>query len=367
MDCNLIKAQHKETEMKEKTLFGEIVEAEAVVVPIGATAKADIIEAVKREGVEESLALVIKSEFSGFFDAAKAMEARAKSLVITSLDQKDEMKQARKMRLELKNIRCAVEKKRKELKEDSVRRGKAIDGMSNVIKALVEPLELHLEAQEKFAKNLEAEKKARIKAEREAELSALGFDFTGIPLADIAPEPYASMLSVAKAGKAAKDKAEAEEKARIEAQAKAEAEERERQRLENIRLKAEAEAREKAIAEERAKVEAERKEAEAKAKKERDALQAQLKAEAEAREKIEMEIKAKAEAEAKAKAQAEREARRLAKAPDAIKLKGVMVAIDGIIIPAMATPEGKHSLEVITGILTKCQKEIANVIAQMEG
>ena len=51
-----------------------------------------------------------------------------------------------------------LKKVRKELKEESLRKGKAIDGVANIIKFLIEPVEKYLEDQEKFIEKLEQQK-----------------------------------------------------------------------------------------------------------------------------------------------------------------------------------------------------------------
>lgn len=79
---------------------------------------------------------------------------------------------ARNRRIEVKNLRVAVEKKRKELKEDSLRVGSAIDAEAKRITAMLEPIEKHLQEQEdivaKHQARIEAEAAAKLKAEAEA-------------------------------------------------------------------------------------------------------------------------------------------------------------------------------------------------------
>lgn len=79
---------------------------------------------------------------------------------------------ARSRRLEVKRMRVSVEKTRKELKEDSLRFGKAVDTEAKRITALLTPIEDHLQAQEetvtKHQERLEAEARAKEEAERRA-------------------------------------------------------------------------------------------------------------------------------------------------------------------------------------------------------
>jgi len=222
---------------------------------------------VKESGLEETKAQVILSKFQDYFAIASEWEAKAKNIVVTSANQKPEMEMARVGRLFLKEKRTAIEKARKELKEQALREGKAIDGIANVLKALIVPVEEYLEKQEKFVEIQEAAKAEALRIEVEKRIEE---------------------------ERIAKEKEVAAEQERI--------------RVENERLKQEAVEREKKIAEERkaqeialnaerAKADAERKELEAKAKAEREAAEAKAKAEQEKQAKILAEQKTKADAE----------------------------------------------------------------------
>lgn len=218
---------------------------------------------VKESGLDQTKADYILTQFQDYFKLASEWEAKAKTIIVTDEKQEVDMKMARTGRLFLREKRIAIEDARKKLKEQSLREGKAIDGIANVLKALIVPIEEYLEKQEKFVEIKKAEKEAEIRAEIERKL----------------------------------------EEDRI-AKEKAEYEERERIRLENDRLKKEAEEKERALQAERAKVEADRREAEAKAKAEQE----RLKKEAEERLAKERKIaddKFKAE-QAKAFAEVER-------------------------------------------------------------
>ena len=232
---------------------------------------------VKESGLETTKAQVLLDQFSDYFKVAAEWETKAKHILVTDVSQIPDMKMARTGRLFLREKRIAIEKTRKALKEQALREGKAIDGIANVLKALIVPIEEYLEKQERFAEIKAAEERERLHNEalRKAEEERV----------------------------AAEKKAEAE---RI-AKEKAEAAERERIRKENERLQREAKERERAIAEERAKAAAERERKE----KERLAYEASVKKEREAREaKIKAE-KEKANAERRAyeaKVQCEKEA-----------------------------------------------------------
>jgi len=229
---------------------------------------------VKESGLEPAKAQVMLDNFSDYFKVAAEWEVRAKTIIVKDASQIVDMKMARTGRLFLREKRIAIENTRKELKEQALREGKAIDGIANVLKALIVPIEEYLEQQERFVE---------IKTAAEAEARRI----------------------------------EAEKKAEEEriAKEKAEAEERERIRLENIRLQKEAEEREKAITAERAKVEAERQRKEKelaeerrKAEEERMKVERERQAEREKQARILAEQKEKAET-ARAKIEVERQRR----------------------------------------------------------
>lgn len=308
---------------------------------------------VSTTGIEKESAQSLWQFFDGFFAQVEKWKKATDGLVVTDIKQKREMKLARESRLGLRAIRVEVESLRKSLKEDSLRRGKAIDGFANILKAEIEPLEARLLEQEKFAERYEAEQKRILKEQRVAELSAYVANVDLYPLGDMSEEDWSILLENSKLAHEAKRDAERrEQEARIEAErilaerrrveaeeaAKKEAERLAREKAqaeENARLKREAEEREAAARAERerveaerakeraelAKVEAEKKAAEKRAEDERKAAEAKLDAEKKAAEaKLAAErraAEAALEAE-RAKARAEAEAREAA-AQEAIR------------------------------------------------
>lgn len=258
-------------------------------------------------------AATIETTFLPFFTQAREWKSKAEALVVNSPDEKEKMKEARKARLILKDIRVNVEKRRKELKEDSLRKGKTIDAVANIIKGIIEPIEDHLDRQEKFVELQEQQRKQELRERRSAELIALNVDITIYAnLGEMPEEGYQKLLESSRntfnLTKEAAVKAEAERVAKE----KADAEERERIRLENERLKKEAEAKE------------------AEARKEREAKE---KAERELREKREEEARlAREHQEAEAKAK---------RAPDKEKLLVLAEAISDVKMPEVDSPEAR--------------------------
>ena len=213
---------------------------------------------VKESGLEATKAKVILEKFQDYFEIAAEWEKKAKALVVTNENQKAEMEMARTGRLFLREKRIAIENVRKELKEQALREGKAIDGIANVLKALIVPIEEYLEHQEKFVEIQEEKKREVLKLEMEKRIEA---------------EQIAKELAYAK---------ELEEK-----------------RIENEKLKKEAEIREKKMSEERKKQEKILAEERAKADAEKKALEEKARKEREAKEKEFAKERAKADAERK--------------------------------------------------------------------
>lgn len=120
---------------------------------------------VKESGLEPTKGQFILEKFTEYFDMASEWEIKARNIVVTKPDQKAEMEMARTGRLFLKEKRVAVEKARKELKEQALREGKAIDGIANVLKALIVPIEEYLERQ-KIEDMAQAEREKRDEALR---------------------------------------------------------------------------------------------------------------------------------------------------------------------------------------------------------
>lgn len=282
---------------------------------------------------EAPLALMKRADipniFKTFEDQIAPLEKIANDLAITRADQVGEIAIARTTRLSLKKLRVAVENRRKELKEGILEEGRKIDGAANKLKELIEPLEEKLAAQEKIAERLEAERKAKLGADRAEALKPFGIDPTFYALADMPAESWEQLLENSRvafeAKKAEAARLEQERIAAYNARLKREAEEaaeRERVKAENERLRAEAVERERMARVER---EAAEKEA-ARLKKLADDADAARKAQEaaaarelkEAEERAAAELRAQQEA-AEALARKEREKREAKEKADRIK------------------------------------------------
>lgn len=319
--------------------------------------------------VDKSTAIKLQETFNPFFEKAQEWKKEAEAIVVTSSEQTEDMALAREIRLELKHIRTETEKKRKAMKEESLRTGKAIDGIANVIKFLIVPIEEYLQEQEDYVKREKERKKIELTEKRIAELSQYEVETEHYNLSDMSEAGYNQLLETSKI--IFEQKREAERKAEEEriAREKAEAEENERIRKENERLKKEAEERERQAKIERKKqeeakrIEQEKREKEETARKikeekERKAHEEKIKKEREAREKVERELKAKKEAEEKAKRDREEQERQAKLAPDKKKLESLAVRIMEIELPDVTSSGAKKILESAVELLNKTSNYI---------
>jgi hypothetical protein len=298
--------------------------------------------------VNQETALNLKNTFMPFFEHAEAWAKKAKNIKVTDSTQLDVMKNARDIRLNIRSIRINTEKTRVELKAESLRKGKAIDGIANVIKFLIVPIEEHLQMQEDFLIIQFEKRKAELKETREKELEKYDvLDTSFYNLAEMPDANYTQLLENSKANFQLKKDAErkAEEK-RIE-QETMEAEERERDRKENEKLKKEATERDRLA-------EIERKEQEktlgAERKKNRE-LEAEIRAKAGDAEIAQKEAVAKAEAEKKALDEKQL-------APDKEKLLEFADSLVRVEIPDLESKKANDILQTVTDYLLELRTYI---------
>lgn len=330
---------------------------------------------VQQNALPQDQAISLQTSFAPLFKEASALIAQSRNIVVTDASQVAQIKLSREFRLLIRKVRISGEKTRKELKEASLRTGKAIDAFNTILVHMLGDEETRLEEQEKIVERAEQARKDALKASREAALKPYGTDTAFLALGEMPDATFAQLLENARAGheaklaaarKAEEDKIAAEnarlkEAARIREEnerLKREADEREaaakierdaaaqKQREADAlaaKLKAEADA---ALAAERAKAQAEaariKAEADAaaklaadKAKAEREAAEAIAAAERAKAAKLEAEAKARADAEKAAIAAEQAAARKAAAAPDKAKLTAFAGAIRSVVIPEL--------------------------------
>ena len=312
------------------------------------TTETALARVVRENQLSEQAGKNLMTAFQPYFAEAQPLIEQAKGIKVADATCVSEMKKAREVRLALKRVRTDAEKTRKAMKEDSLRAGRAIDGMNNILLLAIEPVEKVLEEQEKFAERAEAARKAKLGQERADQLRALGSNPAQyIGLADMGEEQWRACLHGAKTAKEEREKAEAEAARQREVQAQ----EAEKLREENARLRREQEAKDAAARKDREAIEA-------KARAEREAAEAVARQEREAREKLEREAAAKRADEAK-KAAAEAEAKRRAElAPDADKLRALAKLVRSIEMPAVCSAEAGKYLDRFARSMLAAVKEL---------
>jgi len=117
---------------------------------------------VQKHGIDAVRAKTLLEKFSGFFEKISEWEDKAFDIIVTDESQTADIEIAEVGRKAIKKIRCDVENSRKDQKEGVVREGKAIDGMANVLKFCIAPIEEHLDKQSNFVKYKKQEADAEI-------------------------------------------------------------------------------------------------------------------------------------------------------------------------------------------------------------
>lgn len=201
------------------------------------------ITAPELAGVEKSKADQITKTFEPMAVMLQGFEERFDDVISESSEgiTTEVVKKAKRLRLDISKVRIETEKIRKDQKEEYLRAGKAIDGVSNILKWAVTDKENKLKEIENYFENLEKERLAQLQRDRVEILSEYVDDADQRDLTKFEEDEFRALVQAKKKEK--EDLIEAQRKAeeqRIKKEKEAE-EERERLRLENEKLKAEQE------------------------------------------------------------------------------------------------------------------------------
>lgn len=335
-----------------------------------------MIQVIRQYEIEPTTAEMLESVFLPYLKAAQSWADQAMKIQVNSITQTREMKFAKAARLGLRDIRLAAENSRKKLKEDSLRQGNAIQGMYNIVLAVVSPAEKHCQDQELFAERQAQREKEAKAAERSAAMKPyFGYYDDDVELSAFTDSQFAEYL--AEAVRLKKEDDDAEEAAA--AKAIADAEEARRLKAENDRLKAEvdeadrkakAEQAARDFADQQAQKERERIANEEKAERDRVAAEAQAKIDAaeKARADAEKALKDKQDAEDKAKNEADRKAKAAAKAeadrPTVSKLLSLADSLETYELPAV-DEVGEAILADVKNLLGKIAAHIRSKTAAL--
>lgn len=305
------------------------------------------LDAPELGAIDGSKAEMIRATFEPMAEMLRGFEEQVDALQKEAAKEitKDVCAAAKRLRLDIAKVRIQTEKVRKDQKEEFLRAGRAIDGVSNILKWAVERKEDDLKKIENHFELMERERLDALQAQRVEEIREYVDDAHLRDLSGMDPDVWNAYLSTKR--KDHEDRLEAERQAAEEREriAREEAEQRALIAAENERLRKEAVEREAAerlrqaqAAEElrkereaRAKEEERlRKEAEAEAEIRRAAHEAEVKKEREAREKVERELREKREQEAAEAARIEAEKEAALSKGDAEKIDDLIAEISAI-------------------------------------
>jgi len=280
--------------------------------------------AVEETGLEQTKVETLMNSFGKYFQEAKTIAQEARAIVVTKEDQTELMQQAKEKRLRLRDIRGEADRTRKNLKEQSLREGNAIQGAFNIIKALIIPVEEHLEKQEKYAILKEEARLEKRFSERAMNLAKYNIDYAIYNFRDMTDEEFEYLLASVKTQY--ENRKEVEKTAELE---RVKAEEKLRKQQAEIQLENEA------------------------LKKERDEQESKLKKENEKRLQAEAKINKLKEAKEREKRQEETAQRKASLAPDKEKLLQLADVIKSVQMPVMKSKEATEITVLVQGLLDK--------------
>lgn len=172
---------------------------------------------LSKHNVSDEMKAKLRESFSSYEAIALEWNDKIDSIVIESEEQVSEMKKAREARLFIRDKRLAVTNAIKEQKEESLRKGQALDAIKRFFLELFEPLEEKAELKEKYAQ-IKQEERRKAKAQERVELikpyDATIHESTVIDMTD---DVFGSYLLGVK--KTYEERVEAEAKAEAERQA----------------------------------------------------------------------------------------------------------------------------------------------------
>lgn len=211
----------------------------------GEVVKHELQVILDEQGVSDKGAQELVEAFGGPFNEVGEILSTYQEIKVTDVSQVEDMKKARDLRLQLKNARTTVERKRKELKEESLKTGRAIDAVARFVKETIQPAEEYLETQEKFRQIQEEKQRAERLAARTSAIAKFA-DPDMYNLETMEEEAFQQLLIKLEKEEADRVEAERAELARQEAEAKSERERQLKIQQENERLQREAKEREAA-------------------------------------------------------------------------------------------------------------------------
>ncbi|KKL79996.1 hypothetical protein LCGC14_2009220 [marine sediment metagenome] len=296
----------------------------------------------KEFGLEKDRASEITKGLANILEEKKILSEQYVK-VIKLETTKENISAFRELRLQIRDNRTkGIETWHKVNKEFFLRGGQFVDAIKRKECEENNRMEEQLLKGEKHFENLEIERKAKLKEEREKALEKYEVETEHIQLGEMSEEVWVNYFNGVKLAHEQRIASEKKiEEERI-AKEKAEKAEQERIRKENEQLRKETEAKDKEIQAEKAKAETERKALEEKARKE-----------TEAKVKIEKELQAKKDAEIKAEADKKEAEAKEQRAPDKQKLIELAGRFAAPKLPEVKSEEAK---KILIGVAELCDE-----------
>jgi hypothetical protein len=178
-------------------------------------------------------------------EGIKAAVGQVAELTIAGVDDKEGFERVRRARLDLKKVRCEIEKKRKELKADAVEFGRRVDAAAKELTALVEPTEILLtNRQDEVEREIAAIAARKLQARKDRLTEAGAIVFPGID--KIADDEFEELVAAAQLAHQKRQQQEAEaaqarklEEERLAKEREELARQRREQEAEQIRVQSE--------------------------------------------------------------------------------------------------------------------------------
>lgn len=172
-----------------------------------------INEAIQKFTPEEETAIALRNHFEPFEKLAEEWKEKAMAIQVTDAGQTDLIIQAKEGRLFLKNTRVNIDKLHKLLKADSLKKGQLLDMIKRTLNDLIEPLEDHLDKQERFPEIQEGERKLALFKSRIEQLQPFRADndrIEQLPLGDMPDDQFQTIFLGVKAAWEIREKEKAE-------------------------------------------------------------------------------------------------------------------------------------------------------------
>lgn len=180
---------------------------ETMQISLDGIAPSEALIVLRETPITEDSKNLITNSFVGFFLEAKLWKEKADQLIVTDVNDLENMKLAREARLALVKVRTAADKKRKELKAETNNFNNAVQGIYKVIEDTLTPIEKHLEMQENFKKRADEAAIMQLEHDRIVKLAPYAeFVPVGISLGLISEDDFIKVFDGAMLQSEAKNK-----------------------------------------------------------------------------------------------------------------------------------------------------------------